>query len=167
MKISLKIENMECQLSLNDLNYLVGSISDIPINAPLFSKLALHPSATIRREIACKESIDGNTVRILSQDKDLGVLCNIVRCKIFQKNSSFGEVQRLIGLGSSELCENLASFLDHYKRTDLDKIVGLLMSNSDPNVRKTLAENWDIPKKFLKQLEKDAEPSVRLAACRD
>ena len=29
MKISLKIENMECQLSLNDLIYLVGSIQDI------------------------------------------------------------------------------------------------------------------------------------------
>ena len=113
----LKIDDTEFPLGTEVISSLASRSSDNAINAPLFAKLACHPSATVRSEVAYKDKIDDATAMALSRDRDMGVLRNVVRNGCFRKIASESDLRRLIELGDSDLCSSIASNVDGYEHS--------------------------------------------------
>ena len=163
----LKIDDTEYPLGTEVISSLASRTSDNLINAGLFSKLAVHPSATVRSEVAYKDKIDEATALALSRDRDMGVLRNIARNGCFRRIASESDLRRLIELGDSELCGSIAGNVESYENCDSAVISELLISYPDPSVRLNLAQNYGTPRRILKKMLNDLDPDVRIAALRD
>jgi hypothetical protein len=163
----LKIEDTEYSLGIEAISSLTSNTSDHLLNAELFSKLAAHPSANVRREVACKDKIDDATAMMLARDRDIGVLRNIARNDCFRKIASESDLRRLIELGDADLCGSIAGNVEGYDNCDSGVISELLVSYPDPSVRLSLAQNYGAPRRILKKLLNDPDPDVRIAALRD
>jgi hypothetical protein len=66
-----------------------------------------------------------------------------------------------------DLCNDIASGMEYFENCDTDKIINLLVSSKDPNIRMAVAENWNTPKKILKKFASDDDLDVRRSAHRD
>jgi len=66
-----------------------------------------------------------------------------------------------------DLCNDIASGIEYFENCAADKIINLLASSKDPNIRMAVAENYNTPKKILKNFASDDDLDVRRSAHRD
>ena len=161
------IDGTEIEIGVNELNDIIYAIKDHEANQVLFAKFSKHASAKVRRTIADKSKIDSETAKTLATDKDIEVLRAVVRNEAFRGIAEDTDLTRMIQMEDIDLCNYIVFGLEYFENCDADKIINLLVSSKDPNIRMAAAENWNTPKKILKKFAADEDLDVRRSAHRD
>jgi hypothetical protein len=82
-------------------------------------------------------------------------------CSAFRENATSEQVLKLINIGDSEICRDIANYIESFRDAD---IADALLAHKDPSVRMALANNYGTPKNIVKKLLKDADIDVRKKA---
>jgi len=144
---------------------LSSNLHDLVEYNELFLALALHPAPSVREAVAWKERISEEVFKILASDTSILVLRSLSRTESFKKYADDVLVRKLIEL-DSECAQNIASNYESIEQVEADDIANLLMKSRDPSIRLSLAGNYALPKKYLKILVSDRDPSVSQEAKR-
>jgi len=146
-------------LGYEEVSNFVSSARDAKENHALFSLAAQHPSSVVRENIAYKDNLDEETVKVLLMDKSVNVLRNLSRTETFRKCATVEDIQRLIDM-DIEMAQNVANYFESYEQVDSSDICRMLMATDDPSISYTLADNYNTPKKILKELVKHNDSHV-------
>lgn len=157
-------------LLMQDLSYecvigLTARLDDTPSNTALFGHLAKHASGEVRSLIASKDNLDQATIEFLSQDASIDVRRALVAQTSFREWASTQALLEYIA-ADSECAKMIACNMRDYSNADINQLATELCKHPDPDVRNTLASGWGAPKKYLRQLFSDPDPSVRASAMR-
>ena len=98
-------------------------------------------------------------VKILSSDKSIGVLRNLVRSQKFKEYATLDALEKLLVL-DTEIAQLIAGDIESYSEADSAKLAGIIATHSDPSVVASLAGSSSTPKKVLKTLLNHADPHV-------
>lgn len=169
-----KIENNRALLDYNgiqiELSYevLEHLISYLPSGkqsnqTTLFNLLAKHNSSNVRSALAARDDLEAETYKLLAEDPDPSVRNSIACNRQASAHLSVELITKLIET-SSETAVSVARNVELYEEINIVELSTLLSHAEDPIVRKALAENSSCPKKLLKSLVKDLDPSVSNAA---
>jgi len=146
-------------LSYEAVSNIVSNASDNRDNADLFSLAARHPASTVREYVAYKDHMPDSAVKLLSADKSIAVLRNLVRSQKFKEHATLEELEKLISL-DTEIAQSIAGDIESFPEADTSKLAALVATNSDPSVVASLAGCYSTPKKILKTLLNHADPHV-------
>lgn len=152
-------EVLSTTLSYEAMRNIISNASDNKDNSELFSLAAKHPAAEVREQVAHKDNLLPDAIELLSKDKSVSVLRNIVRTKKFKESASFEELGALLAL-DSEIAESIARDVEDYTEVDTNKLAQAIAEHPDPMVVAGLAGNYSTPKKILKSLLKHSDPYV-------
>jgi len=150
-------------LSYETISNIASSYDDSKDSNKFFALAARHPASTVRENIAYKDNISKEILSLLTADKSLPVLRNLVRTEAFKKNASEEDIERLIHL-DVEIAQNIAGDIDSYEQADAAKLCTMFLSMEDPSILASLAGNYNAPKKVLKELASNSDPYVALQA---
>lgn len=162
MKIELVInDSMRIPVGYEMLESVLGHIEPGGESLPLLEALAEHPAKEVRVALAQKDNLSQASFRKLFATRDFAVIEALLNNS---GNGSYFSKEMLTGLISqSEFARAVASSLDDFPHAD-DDIAEALAKHLDPYVRNALAGNYSAPKKLLKLLVKDEDPSVAKSA---
>jgi hypothetical protein len=146
-------------LSYEAVSNIVSNASDNKDNEDLFTLAASHPASTVRENVAYKDHMPETAVKILSADKSIGVLRNLVRSQKFKEHATLDMLERLLAL-DIEIAQSIAGDIESYSDADSAKLAGIVATHSDPSVVASLAGSYSTPKKVLKTLLNHADPYV-------
>jgi len=146
-------------LSYEAVSNIVSNASDNKDNEDLFTLAASHPASIVRENVAYKDRMPEAAVEILSSDKSISVLRNLVRSKKFKELATLDLLEKLLTL-DSEIAQTIAGDIESYSEADSAKLVGIIATHSDPYVVASLAGSYSTPKKVLKTLLNHADPYV-------
>lgn len=161
----LDYNGIQIELSFEALEHLISYLPSgkQSSQSTLFNLLAKHNSTYVRASVAGRDDLDGDIYRLLAADADPSVrnsiACNSQACA----HLTVQLITKLIET-SSEAAVSVARNVELYEEINIVELSTLLSLAEDPIVRKALAENSSCPKKILKLLVKDADPSVSNAA---
>jgi hypothetical protein len=144
---------------------LTGRLQDIAENECLFGFLAKCASSEVRTDIAYKDSLNEETVELLSQDASVEVRRRLCGQTPFREWATTDILLEYIGV-DIECAKTIAGSVGDYSNADANKVAIALCKHSDPDVRNALAGSWGAPKRFVKQLLSDHDASVRASAKR-
>jgi hypothetical protein len=150
-------------LGYEEISSITSSFNDSEDNNDFFALAAKHPSTSVRENVAYKDKISEEVVKLLAGDKSIPVLRNLVRTDAFKKYATLDEIEKLIHM-DSEIASSIADNHESYEHADSAKLVTILMSIEDPYISYSLARNYNTPKKILKELLKHSDPNVVQAA---
>jgi hypothetical protein len=75
-------------LSYETISNIASSYDDSKDSNKFFALAARHPASSVRENIAYKDNISKEILSLLTADKSLPVLRNLVRTEAFKKNAS-------------------------------------------------------------------------------
>jgi hypothetical protein len=146
-------------LSYENIANIISSYIDSSDSNELFILAARHPASSVRENVAYKDNISEEVLRILIQDKSISVLRNLVRSTAFKENSNAEDIEKLIKL-DVEIAQNIAGDICSYQQADYDNLFSIILELDDPSVISSLASSYSTPKKILKVLLKNADSHV-------
>ena len=146
-------------LSYDAVASIISNAGDSEDNEDLFTLAASHASSAVRENVAYKDHIPDSVVKLLSTDKSIGVLRNLVRSQKYKEHASLDELEKLITL-DIEIAQSIAGDVESYSEADTNKLSTIVASHPDPSVVASLAGNYSAPKKILKALLNHADPFV-------
>jgi hypothetical protein len=152
-------------LSAECVSALAGRLQDVAENSALFGHLAKSPSTEVRSDIAYKDNLNEDTVKLLSQDTSIDVRRRICGQQPFREWACTEILLNYIS-ADIECAKTIAGCISDYSNADVNEIAIELCEHTDPDVRNALASSWGAPKKFLKKLLSDPDASVRASAQR-
>ena len=129
----------------------------------LYEHFAQSPSSGVRSEVARMEHINENTLELLTKDDAIDVRRAISTNAKFRDWATTEILSDYIR-SDIECAKEIAESLGNFTCADAIEIAALICNHSDPEVRQALAESWNAPRKFVKQLVTDPDQSVRAAA---
>ena len=132
-------------------------------NASLYEYFALSPSSGVRRAVAGMEHINENTLELLAKDDAIDVRRAISTNAKFRDWATTEILSDYIR-SDIECAKEIAASLGDFTCADANVIATVICNHSDPEVRQALAESWNAPRKFVKQLVTDPDQGVRAAA---
>jgi hypothetical protein len=164
LEFSLIIKENGEELLTQKLSYeavanILNSASDNEENASLFHLAARHPASSVRENVSYKDNLSEETVNILAADNSIPVLRNIVRCSKFKGMATIEQLEKLSNL-DTDIAESIASDVESYSEVDESELSKIIASHADPAVVRSLARNYNTPKKILKSLLKHSDPIV-------
>jgi len=118
----------------------------------------------VRRNLAYKDNINERTVEILSEKYDAETMRNLFRNKTFKETASQDLIDKMIELGDYEILENLAGSVGEFTQIEGEAVMGKLAKHPEPGIRKALVSNFHVPKSLKKNMLKDSDPDVVIAA---
>ena len=167
-KLVVEVEQKEVHSVTLGSEAVSGLISGLSFrqgdeNARLYEYLALSPSSGVRRNVAGIEHINENTLELLAKDDAIDVR------RAISENAKFGdwattEILSDYIRSDIECAKKIAASLGDFTCADASVIAAVICDHSDPEVRLAMAESWNAPKKFVKQLVTDPDQGVRAAA---
>ena len=162
MKIELVIDGgLRIPVGYEMLAAALGYFEVGDDNAAEFEALAGHPAKDVRVALAGKQNLTQTAFRKLFATRDFAVI------EALLNNSGNGghfSKDMLAGLISqSEFACIVARSLGDFQNAD-ESIGEALAAHPDPYVRKAFAGFYDAPKKLLRMLTKDEDPSVAKSA---
>lgn len=153
------------ELSYDELNSIISAAQDIEDNQELFRLAACHSAGIVRENVAYKEKLSEDTVLLLSKDKNIQVLRNLVRTEKFKEIATIEELERLMAL-DTDIAQTIANDTAVFPEVDQNKIIDLILKVNDPSILGCLAGSWTTPKKILKELAKHSDLYVSSEAKR-
>jgi hypothetical protein len=156
-------ETVKKKLSYEAVSNMVSNASDGSENEDLFIVASKHPSSNVREQVAYKDKLSDEVVDLLSEDKSVAVLRNLVRSQKFKDTASTDKLKSLMSL-DVEIAYNIAGDLESYSDADKDELSTFILQHSDPYVLGALAGSYSTPKKTLKLLLKNSDPYVAAQA---
>ncbi len=152
-------KTQEFMLGTLPLQYVLGSIPDIPCYAGLFSAAAHHPAAAVRNAVAGQDNLPGDAVLSLATDPSANVRARVVNSSIFRRAASEAMLLKLIA-GDPEVAEAIAGNVEMFENADAGTLCAAIAAHPDPSVRLALASNHGTPVKWLKKLREDGARDV-------
>lgn len=158
-------EELNRDLSYDEVNSIISSAQDVEENQNLFLLDANHPAGCVRENVAYKEKLSDETVKLLLKDKNLQVLRNLVRTEKLKEIATLEDLERLISL-DTDIAQTIAGDTSVFPEVDQNKLITIIMKDNDPSVLGALAGSWNTPKKILKELVKHSDSYVSSEATR-
>lgn len=158
-------DNLERELSYDELNSIISTAQDTEDNRELFRLAANHPAGIVRENVAYKEKLSEDTVLLLSKDKNIQVLRNLVRTEKFKEIATIDEIERLMTL-DTDIAQTIASDTSVFPEVDQNNLINSILKLNDPSILGCLASSWTTPKKILKELAKHSDLYVSSEAKR-
>ena len=152
-------ETYSANLSYEAVSNIVSNYSDNIESNNFFVLAAQHAASTVRENVAYKDNLSSDVVKVLSQDSSIAVLRNLARSNAFRENATQDLLERLIKL-DTEIAQTVAGSVESFEQADVNKLATLLAAHSDPSVLASLAQNYSTPKKVLKTLVNHPDPYV-------
>lgn len=161
----LDYNGIQIELSFEVLEHLISYLPSAKKSSQstLFNLLAKHNSSSVRTSVAARDDLDSEVYRLLATDIDPSVRNSIACNRQASAHLSVELITKLIET-SSETAVSVARNVELYEEINIVELSTMLSLAEDPIVRKALAENSSCPKKILKSLVKDSDPSVSNAA---
>ena len=131
----------------------------------LYEYFAQSPSSGVRSEVARMEHINENTLELLAKDDAVEVRRAISTNAKFRDWATTEMLSDYIR-SDIECAKEIAGSLGDFTCADANMIAAVMCNHSDPEVREALADSYNAPRKFVKQLVTDPDQSVRAAAKR-
>jgi hypothetical protein len=162
MNIKLTIDDIELPIGVELAASIASNLNNSPKNQKIFHKLAQHNSASVRKEIAYKDTLSNETTKILLRDKDMSVLEYIVRSDSAKEILDMDDFNYIISTNSEAVIENLISYIDDYVllEDDLFECLNKILELNNDYLTMQIASNYNTPKKILKELLKSDDPDV-------
>lgn len=146
-------------LSYDAVSSIVSNASDNRENEDLFLVAARHPASSVREYVAYKDHMPDAAMKLLSSDKSISVLRNLVRSQKFKEHATIEELEKLLAL-DTEIAQSIAGDIESFAEADTSRLAALVATHSDPSVVASLAGSYSTPKKILKTLLTHADPYV-------
>lgn len=169
-KVSLLIYDAEgnkheMELSYSALGFALNGVEDTPENAKFLEYLATHPAAHVRHALAQKDFLTEKTISILSRDKSVSLLSNLVWRTAYKKYANEADISYAIDC-DVEVAKDIATNITEFKKVSKEKILNKLLSCEDPAILEVIAGSYNTPKKIVKQFQKHTDGAIRFAASR-
>ena len=163
MKATLTVESHEIEVDHVLLESVVRHLpGDDEQLLPVFATLAQSNSAAVRRAVASKSRLTGETVALLASD----LSPEVVETVVFEHTKDIPEAT-LVGIirrnWTNVNCA-IASRIHDCDDADVTALAKLLAAGDDPAVRSLLAGNCSLPKAIRKRFLADPDPYVRRSA---
>ena len=152
-------EVYETILSYEVISSIVSSYPDKEDSNEFFELAAQHSASVVRENVAYKDSLSIDVLNLLSKDKSIAVLRNLVRTNAFRENATQDEILDLINL-DVEIAQTIANYVESFEKADINTLALALSKHDDPSVVASLAGNYGTPKKVLKTLVNHPDPYV-------
>ena len=165
MDIKLSVDGLEIdvgvELTVNIASYLNANEG----NQELLHKLAMHKSASVRKQIAYKYNLSQETAKLLLADTDTGVLIAVSSSGSAKNVFTNDDFDYILSMNNEEVLEHIIYNLGEY--TELENVDDcyneiMKLNNSYLNLR--LASTYNAPKKILKKLLQNEDPDVSSTA---
>lgn len=153
------VEVLSKVLSYDAVSNIVSNASDNKDNEDLFVVAARHPASNVREYVAYKDHMPDSAMKLLSTDKSISVLRNLVRSQKFKEHATIEELEKLLLL-DTEIAQSIAGDIESFVEADTSKLAALVATHSDPSVVASLAGSYSTPKKILKTLLNHTDPYV-------
>jgi len=164
MEAKLVVNDVEVKLSYEELDAVIGCLSDDAERSEIFYELSRSPSSMVRMTVAYKDAIDEKTVERLLRDSSIEVLRGIIRSRHARNIMTDEDMERFIATRDTELLCSIAERIDDFDACDVDTLCEKLVAQKDPQIRHKLASNSDTPVRFLEELVDDEDVDVARAA---
>ena len=167
-KLVVEVDQKEVHSVALGSQAVSGLISGLPFHqgdedASIYDYLALSPSSGVRRDVAGVDFINEHTLALLAKDDAIDVRRAISTNAKFRDWATTEMLSDYIR-SDIECANEIAASLGDFTCADTNVIAAVICNHSDPEVRQTLANSYNAPRKFVKQLASDPDQSVRAAA---
>lgn len=164
MNAKLIVNGVEITVGIDLLKNIASNLSDNVENREMFHVLAQSDSASIRGEIAYKDSISEETALILLNDKDTTVLEKIIRNDMGKSIITEELLDVILNISNENTLIEIANNFESFENIDTEDTAKKLIDLKNPTLTLAIAENYSTPKKILKILAKDNDPDIANAA---
>lgn len=164
MKIKLVIDGLEFRMGSEFLQDVVSTIPDTPVYEALYFELSKNTNATIRADVAWKDSLSSETVQLLLQDKNTDVVNRILNHDKAGSIISGKHLKKLISSGDTDIVKTIIQNISNYENINIDEVVDDILELNDPGLTLALVSEWNIPKRILKKLSKFEDVDIAYAA---
>lgn len=155
-------EIYSASLGYEALANIVNNYSDEERSNDFFKLAAQYPASSVREAVASKNALSDGVAELLSRDASINVLRKFTSYSdAFCRIATDELLERYLKLGDGELARNIAQRFHACRGIDTGKIVALLKKAPDPEVRRALADNPEIPVEIIMNLLEDADATVR------
>lgn len=164
MKVKLKVDGITVNLGIDSIKELSSCLGEKPEFKDVFHQMALSEIAHIRENIAWKDKILEKTARLLLRDTDHKVLEQIVSNEVAQQIATDDDIDYIIEHSTQSVIKNLIENLSRFENIDIHRIYFKVLKSNNADILLTIAENYDTPKKILKQLLKHEDIDIARVA---
>lgn len=160
-------------IKFNDVEFNAGDnasfIADICDQLPeegaesLLIALAGHASSRVSCSIARRDKLPTQALIILAESKNLAVRRELVRSEAFR---AWATTDLLVewSQADEEFARSLAESLAYFDAADTELVFKALSAHDDPDVRRGLADSYNLPKRLWRLLLEDPDMGVQHAA---
>lgn len=154
---------VEARLGHTMIELIAERAGDYPSQSMLLDLLAQHPSARVRRAVACRNCLSEERIVALADDPDVEVRRALFSSSAFRR---WATTERLLTMAAAnvDVAIQVAGDVHVFDSAEADRLAEELAAHSDPSVRAALAQGYRTPKRFLKQLLEDQDYEVGLSA---
>ena len=154
---------VEARLGHSMIELIAERVDDHPSQSMLLDLLAQHPSARVRRAVACRNCLSEERIAALADDPDVEVRCALFRSSAFLH---WATTERLLTMAAAnvDVAVQVAGDVHVFDVAEVDRLAEELAVHPDPLVRSSLAQGYRTPKRILKQLLEDPDYEVGLSA---
>lgn len=154
---------VEARLGHTMIELIAERVDDHPSQSILVDLLAQHPSARVRRAVACRNCLSEERIAALADDPDVEVRRALLSSSSFR---NWVTTERLLTMAAAnvDVAVQVAGDVHVFDVAEVDRLAEELAVHPDPSVRAALAQGWRTPKRVLKQLLEDPDYEVGLSA---
>jgi hypothetical protein len=156
-------ESQEFVLGTQQIEAVVGSASDTPEFAGLFSAAAQHPANSVRSIVASQDQLPGDAALELARDPSSNVRVRVAGSAVFRRFASEEAILKLIE-SDPEAAEAIAGYVERFENAEINTLCEALARHPDPTVRRALAWNSATPIKWVRKLRQDPTQDVAAGA---
>lgn len=162
MEVKLVVGNKSVALGFSAIENLVGELNGCDAMA-VIEELGRHSSSAVRAAIARRDDLPENLVHQFASDPSAAVNLAVLASEAGKQYLTTEEILAIYAK-SEEAAKDSCWRIEGYREADIGVLAGELSRHPDPGVRMALATNTSVPRKFLKILSSDDDPSVAGAA---
>lgn len=161
------------KITVNGISAMLGheAAEDILFNIPdkkkfnkIVAEFARSPLPQARMEVAGRNSIGSEIVKILVEDCQIDVLRNLVSNHKAQRMITESSILRLIKTEDYEILETVTDNLHSFSMCNPAVLAERLCRSENPKVRYSLAENQLVDKRVLEILSNDEDNEIAAKA---
>jgi len=160
LDIRLSVGGVAVPVGYAGLEWLPYIIPDTPGYEGACRHLAEHGGAKARYDMASRENIDTQTIRMLFQSGDVNARRALLANKRAHQTLIQEEILQVLEMDDPDLLEVLICNVTEYVFCDPRPIFERLHVHPDPWVRGLIADCADTPAPVLDALSRDADPDV-------
>lgn len=151
-------------MGIESIKELSSCLGDKPEFKEVFHKMTLSDVVYIRENIVWKDKILEKTVRLLLRDTDHKVLEQIVSNEVAQQVATDDDIDYIIEHSTQSVIKNLIDNLSRFENIDIHRLYLKVLRSGNSDFLLMIAENYDTPKKILKQLLKHEDIDIARVA---